>query len=125
MEMKVLLSIKPEYAKLIFNQSKKYEFRRVIFKNQKVKTVLVYASSPVKGIIGEFEIDSIISNAPDLLWEQTKYQSGIKKNKFFKYFANKEIGFAIKIKSVNQYQELLCPRENFSVFPPQSFCYVR
>lgn len=31
--MKVLLSIKPEFAERIFNGSKKYEFRKVIFKN--------------------------------------------------------------------------------------------
>jgi predicted transcriptional regulator len=32
---------------------KKYEFRKVVFKNPKVKTVVVYASSPVQKVIGE------------------------------------------------------------------------
>ena len=32
--MKVLLSIKPEFAEKIFNGTKKYEFRKSIFKNK-------------------------------------------------------------------------------------------
>ena len=53
--MKVLLSIKPEFADKIFNGTKKYEYRRSIFKKKEVKTVVVYASSPIQKIIGEFE----------------------------------------------------------------------
>ena len=36
--MKIVLSIKPEYAEKIFSGSKKYEFRRMIFKAPDVKT---------------------------------------------------------------------------------------
>lgn len=43
--MKVLLSIKPEFAEKIFSGEKKFEFRRSIFKDKTVKTVLVYASA--------------------------------------------------------------------------------
>ncbi len=57
--MRVLLSIKPEFALKIFNGSKRYEFRRAIFKNRNVDRVIVYASNPTKLIIGEFEIKDI------------------------------------------------------------------
>ena len=60
--MKVLLSIKPEYAEKIFEGTKKYEFRRSVFKNRNVKTVVVYASSPVQKVIGEFDIEHIIND---------------------------------------------------------------
>ena len=50
--MKVVLSIKPEFANKIFEGTKKYEFRRAIFKNPNIKKVVVYSSSPVKKIIG-------------------------------------------------------------------------
>ena len=65
--MKVLLSIKPEYAYKIFDGSKKYEFRRSVFKDTNVKTIVVYASSPVQKVIGEFEIDSILNESLDSL----------------------------------------------------------
>ncbi len=61
-QMKVLLSIKPKYAELIFDGSKKFEFRRTIFKNIQVKTVVVYASSPVQRVIGEFQIEEILNS---------------------------------------------------------------
>jgi len=58
--MTVLLSIKPEFADKIFDGTKKYEFRRRIFKKEGVKKVIVYVTSPVQKIIGEFLIESII-----------------------------------------------------------------
>ena len=70
--MRVLLSIKPEYAFKIFDGTKRFEFRKVIFKNPDVKTVVVYASSPVQQVIGEFEIENIFSYEPDALWEMQK-----------------------------------------------------
>ena len=45
--MKVLLSIKPEFANKIFEGTKRFEFRKSIFKKE-VKTVVVYASSPLQ-----------------------------------------------------------------------------
>ena len=46
--MKVLLSIKPEFADKIFNGTKKYEFRKSIFKNKDVDTVVVYPKSVIR-----------------------------------------------------------------------------
>ena len=122
--MKVLLSIKPEFANRIFDGSKKYEFRKAIFKNPNIKTVVVYASSPMQKVIGEFDIDIILSDAPVDLWEQTQKSSGISEDFFFNYFLNKKIGFAIKVKSTRLYKEPLCLRRNYYVKPPQSFCYL-
>ena len=56
--MKVLLSIKPEFVEKIFNGTKKYEFRKSIFKNKNIDTVVVYASSPWQYVIGEFKIET-------------------------------------------------------------------
>ena len=81
--MRVLLSIKPEYAFKIFDGTKKFEFRKVIFKNPDITTVVVYASSPVQQVIGEFEIDDIFSFDPDELWKKTKKYSGISEEKYF------------------------------------------
>ncbi len=81
--MKVLLSIKPEFAFKIFEGTKKFEFRKVIFKKPNVKTVIVYASSPVQQVIGEFEIDDIFSFNPDAIWKMTKNHSGITEDFFY------------------------------------------
>lgn len=122
--MRVLLSIKPKYAELIFDGTKKYEFRRTMFKNKQIKTVVVYASSPTQKVIGEFEIESIINTDLDELWESTRLSAGIEKENFYQYFANKESGFAIQIKSVKRYDNPLCLKDAFNLNPPQSFLYL-
>ena len=122
--MKVLLSIKPEFAEKIFNGTKRYEFRRSLFKNPNVKTVVVYASSPVQRVIGEFEIDSILHSDTNLLWERTKDYAGISEEYFFDYFGDKSSGFAIKIKHTKLYEKSLSLQKEFNVKPPQSFMYL-
>jgi predicted transcriptional regulator len=122
--MKVLLSIKPEFAEKIFNGTKKFEFRRLLFKNPNVKTVVVYASSPVQKVIGEFEIESILNLKPEILWEKTKEHAGISEAYFYQYFGDKEMGFAIKIKKVKRYQIALSLQKEYNAKPPQSFMYL-
>ncbi|MBA3970552.1 MAG: ASCH domain-containing protein [Bacteroidetes bacterium] len=122
--MKVLMSIKPEYANKIFDGSKKYEFRRAIFKHPNITTIIVYASSPVQKVIGEFEIDKIISCDPESLWRKTRKHSGISEDFFFEYFGEKECGYAIKIKSTTKYKKALCIKNDFDASPPQSFIYI-
>ena len=96
--MKVVLSIKPEFANKIFDGTKKFEFRKSIFKNEKIKTVIVYSSSPVQQVIGEFDIDEVLNHDLLTLWDLTQKHSGISEEFYYDYFANKQQGFAIKIK---------------------------
>lgn len=121
--MKVVLSIKPEFANKIFDGTKLYEFRKTIFKNKEVKSIIVYASSPIKKVIGEFEIERILKHDIDTLWNLTKEHSGISEKYFFEYFSNKELGFAIKIKNLRKYRRPKCLKHDFCLTPPQSFAY--
>ena len=95
--MTVLLSIKPEFAEKIFNGTKRYEFRKTIFKNTDVKTIIVYASSPVQKVIGEFTIDRILNDDLGTIWDETARYAGITYDFYMSYFANKEKAYAIKI----------------------------
>jgi predicted transcriptional regulator len=122
--MKVLLSIKPEFAELIFEGKKKFEFRRTIFKKDNVKTIVVYASSPIQKVIGEFEIEDILNEQLSYLWKKTKKHAGIQEEYFYQYFGDKSNGYAIKIKNAMRYKKPLSLKDNFNVFPPQSFLYL-
>ena len=121
--MKVLLSIKPEFANKIFEGTKRFEFRKSIFKKE-VKTVVVYASSPLQQVIGEFEIEQILHLDLDTLWELTRSESGISESFFYKYFEDKERGYAIEIKNVKKYEEPQNLKETYNLFPPQSFWFL-
>ena len=122
--MKVLLSIKPEFALKIFEGSKKYEYRRNIFKRTDVTTIVVYASEPIKKVIGEFEIDGIIHERPQVIWEQTGEQAGISKETFLDYFKDKTKGYAIKVRDARKYDAPVPLSRLIVVSPPQSFAYL-
>ena len=122
--MKVLLSIRPEFVSKIFDGSKRYEYRRSIFKNREVSIVIVYASDPIKRIIGEFEIEDILHDEPRALWVNTKNYAGMSEKKFFEYFTNKSKGYAIKVKTTTMYDDPLSLNSFKVSSPPQSFMYI-
>lgn len=123
--MKVLLSIKPEYAEKIFSGEKRYEFRKAVFKNQHIQTVVVYATMPVGKIIGEFNIKQILKDEPEHIWEITKEFSGINKSFFNEYFNGRNFAFAIEVDKPKLYKKPINPKEEFERFTaPQSFMYL-
>lgn len=117
------MSIKPEFANKIFDGTKKFEFRRTIFKNEQVRKVIVYASSPVQRVIGEFEIERVISDNLQNLWSLTQFDSGITEEYFYEYFSDKEMGYAIMIKATKKYKQPKKLKEEYNIVPPQSFVY--
>lgn len=122
--MKVILSIKPIYAEKILNGNKIFELRKAIFKRKDIKKVVIYASSPVSKIIGEFEIDSILHEEISDLWEKTKDKNGVEKVFFYEYFSEREKGYAIKIKNTKRYKKYYDIYEKYGVKAPQSFSYI-
>ena len=123
--MRVLLSIKPEFALRIFDGSKRYEYRRTIFKRSEVRTVVVYASKPIRKVIGEFEIGDILHEKPEALWTKTGGHAGVTKKRFLQYFNNKTEGYAIEVKEVRTYNVPIQLNQLSVSRPPQSFRYLR
>lgn len=123
--MKVLLSIKPEFVDKILDGSKRFEFRKGIFKNDRVKSVVIYSTMPVGQVVGEFDIASVIEDEPSRLWLKTKDYAGITKDFFDLYFHSKDKAFAIQISNVRKYEHplpLSALGENISA--PQSYRYL-
>lgn len=123
--MKVLLSIKPEFAEKIFNGTKKYEFRKSIFKNTDVDTIVVYASSPAKVVLGEFRIDRVLSGGVDEIWRQTCHASGISEDFYREYFKGKATAYAIKIGNVTRFDKYKRLGDYNLDFAPQSYVYLK
>ena len=119
--MKVLLSIKPKFVESIIKGNKKYEYRKAIFKKN-VDKVVIYKTTPFCKIIGEFEIDGILYDTPENIWQITQEFAGITQDYFDKYFYNRKIAYAIKIGNIKQYE--LEPKDIIKQFKaPQSFMY--
>lgn len=122
--MKVILSIKPIYAEKILNGEKTIELRKSIFKKNNIKKVIIYASSPISKVIGEFEIESILHDEINELWKKTKKENGVDIEFFKQYFENKEKGYAIKIKNTKRYKVPYNIYEKYGIKAPQSFSYL-
>jgi len=119
------MPIKPVYADKIIDGSKKFEFRRASIKGD-LTHLIIYASSPVKRIIGVAVVDGVDVSYPLETWGKTKHAAGISRKDFLEYFQGKEKAVTIILKDVLTLDRSVCPKEienNFKV--PQSFKYVQ
>ena len=122
--MKILMSIKTEYADKIFDGIKLYELRKKPLK-ENVDTIIVYSSGKVKKVVGEFKIEKIIKDTPDNIWNLGEDVLGIDKKSFYEYFKHSEFAYAIKIKDVIKYDIPKDLRDFGINKAPQSFCYLK
>lgn len=119
-----LLPIRPEYASAIMRGDKRVEFRRRGF-SRDVEFVVVYASSPVKRILGFFRVSEVAAGHPEELWDRYSEVGAIDLEAYTAYYAGAEQGVAIEI-------ERVCVLQNpvplsvlgESMKPPQSFQYI-
>jgi len=125
----VLMSIKPEYAEMIFDGRKTVELRRVCPKISKGDLVLVYVSSPRMAMVGGFEVEGIVSASPAKLRISQLVNSGVTRAVFDAYFKDTSVAYGIQIgrtwllKSPRELKALRRLKGGFR--PPQSFRYIR
>lgn len=123
--MNVILAIKPEFAKKIFDGQKRFDFRKRIWVANDVEKVYLYVGIPLQKILGYFTIEEILYGSPDELWRVCSFNAGITKKGFFTYFHEKNFGYAIKIKEAFKFKN---PVEPFTLSldfkAPYNFHYV-
>lgn len=77
--MKVLLSIKPSYVDKIRTGRKKFEFRKIIFKNVP-DSIIVYETMPVGKVVGEIFFDRILRDSPKKFGKRRKHMQELAKS---------------------------------------------
>ena len=122
--MRVLLSIKPEFVEKIFAGEKKYEFRKSLFKREDVTAAVIYATSPICRVVGEFEINGVLNDDVVALWEKTKRHSGITKDYYMSYFKESKTAKAIQIGHPLRYERTRLLSDYHINQAPQSYCYI-
>lgn len=118
-----VLSIHPEYARLIASGEKQVEFRRNGF-SRPLTHVVVYSTSPESRLLGYFEVERISRGTPESLWESHNGHSGISRDRLFDYFGDEEEVTAIVIGSFHEFQETVTLEDLGITMPPRSFRYV-
>lgn len=125
MQTHVLLSVKPTFAEAILDGRKKFEFRRVVFRNPSVRTIVLYASSPVRRVVGEFSVESVLTGSPTAVWRATSDGAGINRDYYRNYFQGRRQAHALVVRNPKRYRKSLCLQQDYGIpYPPQSFCYL-
>lgn len=120
---KMLLSINPEHVEHILDGSKEYEFRKIRCKED-VDGIIIYATAPVKQVVAEADIETILENTPDRVWELTQSKSGISKDFFYKYYKGKKKAIAYKLTNLSVFDKPKTLADYGVESAPQSFVYV-
>lgn len=119
----ILLPIKPIYANKILEKTKKYEYRKNICKKD-IEKIYIYATSPVKKIVGEAKVIDKIVMEKEKLWNMSKENSGISFEFFSKYFDKQDYACAYHLGEIKQYEFPLELEKIGINYSPQSYIYI-
>lgn len=123
--MAVLLSIRPEFSKAIWNGSKRFEYRRRVFDIFRYTEIFVYTTAPISRVTGRFFVRDLIIGTPEQVWEATQDHAGIDKDRYSNYYSDRDIAFAIAIGDTEQFDVPLNLAEDFGLtHAPQSYAFV-
>ena len=75
-------------------------------------------------IVGEAEIEDVIIEKPETVWEKTQTYSGIDKNFFDRYYEGKSQAIAYKLRCVKKYKFPKKLVDYGLKSAPQSFVYI-
>jgi predicted transcriptional regulator len=118
------MSIRPQFANAILDGTKRVEFRKRRLAVD-VSRVVIYTTSPVQAVVGEFTIADQVVGTPHALWRRYASVAGIDRAAFFKYFEGSTDAVGIVIDRVVEYKT---PRSLDEIEPgarpPQSFFYL-
>ena len=124
-----LMSIHPKYAEAILNGSKRVEFRKRRLPDD-IDRVVIYATSPVKAVLGEFMVWEQVTGTPHALWRRFDGNgAGITRAELEAYYfaepsSEMPRGTAIVIASPITYDEPR-PLADYGINrPPQSWQYL-
>lgn len=120
----VVMSVHPQFAEAIMDGRKKVEFRKRRLADD-VTVVWVYATAPVRQVIGYFEVGAIHTAKPTELWRKFAHVGCIERADFDRYYADSHTGSGIGIRKAVR---LLRPAHISDLLPsgvpPQSYAYV-
>ena len=125
----LLFSLKPKYAKLVFDGPKKVELRRRDLTRMRGRDIFVYVTSPVGKLRGGFRVGEVWTGTPEEIWNVVSESACVEKPDFDAYYAGRNIAYALEITEVWEYSDPVGLSELRDIFQnfvaPQSWRYVK
>ena len=127
-EPSLLLSVRPRFAKAILAGEKTTEIRRSRPNLTPGSYVYVYATAPIKALLGLFRVDDLITESVGLLWAIAKTSAAITRREFDEYLYGLSKGHAISIAETSALVQPISLADLRAIWPgfhpPQSFRYL-
>ena len=95
----LFLPIHPRWALAILDGSKRWELRT---KRPSVETgdvVVLYATSPLRAVVGSFKVGEIVSGEPDAVWRAVRGEIASTRAGYVEIFGEAPVVHAIKVRS--------------------------
>ena len=124
----IVLSLKPRFAEAILAGTKTVELRRTTPKIEVPTRALLYATTPVRALLGTCIITSVNLAPLSGLWSEFGSRADLSYHEFKRYFEGVEVGTALTLDEQRPLskrvplQDLRARPRGFR--PPQSFSYV-
>ena len=124
----VVLSLKPRFAEAILAGDKTVELRRTEPKIVAPTRALLYATTPVRALLGTCIITNVKSADLSALWREHGSSVALLYEEFLQYFEGVEVGTALTLTEPRPFsrriplQDMRAKPRSFR--PPQSFAYV-
>lgn len=125
----LVLSLRPRFAEAIVSGVKTVEVRRSFSDRWIGRRAALYASTPVRAILGTAVIADVQRLSAASLWRRHGPKTGLLRDELDAYLAGREIAFAVFVESVERFARPV-EWEQIRAFdpavrPPQSYCAVR
>ena len=98
-----LISIHPKYVTAILSGAKTVECRKSAIGLSIGDTLMLYATAPVKAVLGRARVKDIHRDTPQRLWDQFAHRTCVTKEDFFAYYANAATATLIALSEVEQF----------------------
>ncbi len=129
MDSKLVLSIQPKNAERIILGQKLVEIRRKFSKSWEGARFNIYATTPIKSLLGEARIVKVIEGTPEKIWENFEQYIGSTKEGYDTYVKGAKTVFALVLSEVKPYASPV-PLEQIeylvghNLIAPQSYSVV-
>lgn len=124
----IIMSIKPTYASKILEGSKTIEIRRRFSDKLANKEMLLYASKPIKSVVGSVRIKNVVQMESTELWGKYSKEIDIDRNEFLDYIQDQNKVYAIFLENPVVFTTPIkwdFLKEKNNIVPPRSYRRLR
>lgn len=122
----LLISIQPRFAEAILDGTKTIELRRTRPTLPENALALIYASTPIKALVGYATVEEVVEATPQALWREHRDAAGVTTTEFKTYFAHRTVAYGLRLSAATraEHEMTLAQLRQHGLEPPQSWRYV-